>query len=71
MRIAVNDKYFGQIEALNSNKLIGFTELDIEERRFSDKLVLCKIINEISLQDAKSEYQKYINLEKKLKTMNT
>lgn len=70
LRVEVNDKNFGQIEALDRQTLIGFTEIDIEERRFSDKLYLCKLINQISLNDAMSEYNKFIELDKKMKTIN-
>lgn len=45
--------------------MIGDTTIDLEERRFGNRLQLCKIINELQLKHVEKELEKLRDVENK------
>ena len=45
--------------------MIGDTTIDLEERRFGNRLQLCKIINELQLKYVEKELEKLRDVEHK------
>jgi hypothetical protein len=59
MHVRVFDKAAERIVQFRSDTQIGFVAIDFEERWFSNKLFMCRLINAISLKDAQQELEAF------------
>ena len=52
-------------QQFRNDVVIGDTTIDLEERRFGNRLQLCKIINELQLKHVEKELEKLRDVEGK------